>query len=108
MVNETFSYLGDQANMPYSNYYKENKVDLLKEHIIKAQFLLGNKYYDSRSDRTFNEDKEPVKVIVVACNTATAYGKTFIEEFLAKANSNQSYRRNRCWRKRCITDVAEG
>ncbi|MGB1043464.1 MAG: hypothetical protein ACPGU6_08730, partial [Tenacibaculum sp.] len=38
---ESFIYLGDQANMPYGNYSKENKVDLLKEHIIKdAQFLM--------------------------------------------------------------------
>jgi len=45
---EAFIYLGDQANMPYGNYSKENKVDLLKEHIIKdAQFLLSNKYYSN-------------------------------------------------------------
>ena len=86
---ETFIYLGDQANMPYGNYSKENKVNLLKEHIIKdAQFLLGNKYYGSRNDQSFNEDKEPVKAIVVACNTATAYGKSYIEDFLTKANSD--------------------
>ena len=43
---EAFIYLGDQANMPYGNYSKENKVNLLNEHIIKdAQFLMSNKYY---------------------------------------------------------------
>lgn len=87
--NESFIYLGDQANMPYGNYSEENKIELLKEHIIKdAQFLLSNKYYESREDTLFKEDKQPVKVIVVACNTATAYGKSHIEDFLSKAGSN--------------------
>ncbi len=86
---ESFIYLGDQANMPYGNYSKENKVDLLKEHIIKdAQFLMGNKYYSDANDASVNIDKKPVKVLVIACNTATAYGKEYIEEFIKKANSN--------------------
>jgi glutamate racemase len=86
---ESFIYLGDQANMPYGNYYAVNKVDLLKEHIIKdTQFLLGNKYYSDADDSTPNLDKQPVKVIVVACNTATAYGKEHIEDFIKKSNLN--------------------
>lgn len=86
---ESFIYLGDQANMPYGNYSKENKVDLLNEHILKdAQFLLSNKYYTDANDTTINTDKKPVKVLVIACNTATAYGKEYIEEFLQKAETN--------------------
>jgi glutamate racemase len=86
---ESFLYLGDQANMPYGNYSAVNKEDLLKEHIIKdAQFLLGNKYYENSNDSIANTDKNPVKVIVIACNTATAYGKEYIEEFIKKTNSN--------------------
>ncbi len=85
--NESFIYLGDQANMPYGNYSKENKVDLLKEHIIKdAQFLMSNNYYSNVNDTSVNTDKKPVKVMVIACNTATAYGKEYIEEFVKKAN----------------------
>lgn len=85
---ESFIYLGDQANMPYGNYSEENKVSLLKEHIIKdAQFLMSNKYYSDVNDTSVNTDKKPVKVIVIACNTATAYGKDYIEEFIKKANS---------------------
>lgn len=88
-LNESFIYLGDQANMPYGNYSKENKVDLLNEHIIKdAQFLMSNKYYSDANDISVNTDKEPVKALVIACNTATAYGKEYIEAFLKKANSN--------------------
>ena len=86
---EKFIYLGDQANMPYGNYSEVNKLDLLKEHIIKdTQFLLGNKYYSDADDFIVNIDKKPIKVIVVACNTATAFGKEYIEEFLNKANTN--------------------
>ena len=55
---ENFIYLGDQANMPYGNYSKENKVDLLKEHIIKdVQFLLSNKYYNSADEEAYNTDR---------------------------------------------------
>ena len=83
---EYFIYLGDQANMPYSNYTRENKTDVLVEHIIKdVQFLLGNKYYLSANDAKFQTDKQPVKTIVIGCNTATAYGKAKIEQLLKSA-----------------------
>ncbi|UCE07618.1 MAG: aspartate/glutamate racemase family protein, partial [bacterium] len=84
--SEYFIYLADQANMPYGIYSGENKTDLLKEHIIKdVQFLLGSKYYSSQLDSIYQTDKAPVKAIVIACNTATAYGKTEIEKFLGGA-----------------------
>ena len=83
---EYFIYLGDKANMPYGNYAKENNTPLLREHIIKdAQFLLGNKYYMSASDRRFRTDKPPAKAILIACNTATAFGKADIERLVDKA-----------------------
>lgn len=85
---ENFIYLADQANMPYGNYAAVNKEDLLKEHIIKdAQFLMSDKYYSDFNDTSVNTGKKPVKVIVIACNTATAYGKEYIEEFVNKTNS---------------------
>lgn len=83
---ECFIYLADQANMPYGNYPSLNKTDVLKEHILKdVQFLLSNKYYESSGDEEFKIDKSPVKAIVIACNTATAYGMDNIEAFLKKA-----------------------
>ena len=83
---EYFIYLADQANMPYGNYPSLNKTDVLKEHILKdLQFLLSNKYYQSSSDKDYKSDKLPVKAIVIACNTATAYGMEDIEAFLKKA-----------------------
>ena len=72
--NERFIYLGDQANMPYGNYSSAGKTDYLRELILKdATFLLGRRRFDPAS-QTFHHDKPPVKAVVIACNTATAYG----------------------------------
>jgi glutamate racemase len=85
-IDEKFIYLADQANMPYGNYYKEEKSDLLVEHILKdAQFLLSNKYYTHEESLLYETTKEQVKILVVACNTATAYGKEHIENFIKRA-----------------------
>lgn len=84
-AKEKFIYLADQANMPYGNYNATGKDDLLKEHIIKDfQFLLSNKYYQNSSHKNFKSDKEQVKAIVIACNTATAYGYDEAVSFLGK------------------------
>jgi glutamate racemase len=71
-AQERFVYLGDQANMPYGNYPAAGRTDYLRELILKdAVFLLGRRWHDGRS---FRFDKPPVKAVVIACNTATAYG----------------------------------
>jgi glutamate racemase len=58
-ASEHFVYFGDQANMPYGNYPAAGRVDLLRELILRdAVFLLSKRS----------------KAIVIACNTATAYG----------------------------------
>jgi glutamate racemase len=73
--DERFVYLADQANMPYGNYPSERKIDFLRELIIKdVVFLLGERYWLSATAQTPRHDKPPVKAIVIACNTATAYG----------------------------------
>ncbi|MHC4626606.1 MAG: glutamate racemase, partial [Planctomycetota bacterium] len=73
--NERFVYLGDQANMPYGNYPSEQKADFLRELILKdVVFLLGERYWPSAAAQMARHDKPPVKAIVIACNTATAYG----------------------------------
>jgi len=72
---ERFVYLGDQANMPYGDYPAAGRTELLRELIIKdAVFLLGTRYWPGREASSPRSDKPPVKAIVVACNTATAYG----------------------------------
>jgi glutamate racemase len=81
--NESFIYLGDQANMPYGNYPSEGKTDFLKEVVLKdAVFLLGNRYWPSRSADTPRRDKPPIKAIVIACNTATSYGLEDVSDAL--------------------------
>ncbi len=83
---ECFIYLGDKANMPYGEYAGNNKTALLKEHVIKdMQFLLGNKYYIGEKDAAPKGDKPQIKALVIACNTATAYGKNDIEGFINRA-----------------------
>ncbi len=73
--DESFIYLGDQANMPYGNYSAVGKVDYLRELILKdAVFLLGRRFWPSADAAGPRHDKPPVKAIVIACNTATAYG----------------------------------
>jgi glutamate racemase len=88
-MSEWFIYLGDKANMPYGEYPGNHKTKLLKEHVIKdAAFLLGNKYYPSQTAKHYRTDKPPVKAIVIACNTATAYGKNDVEKFVKRAGLN--------------------
>ena len=66
-AGERFVYFGDQANMPYGNYPAVGRTDFLRELILRdVLFLLGRRHAQGQ--------KPPVKAIVIACNTATAYG----------------------------------
>jgi len=86
---ENFIYLADQANMPYGNYFSEGKSDLLVEHVIKdATFLMSDKYYPDEDAEHYASDKEPVKTIVIACNTATAYGGLYLKSFIEESAFN--------------------
>lgn len=88
-AREKFIYLADQANMPYGNYHSADNSPLLVEHIIKdVQFLLSDKYYPSPTAAAYRTDKEKIKAIVVACNTATAYGIEQIRQFVDKTGLN--------------------
>ena len=72
-AGERFVYFGDQANMPYGNYPAKGAEPFLHELIVKdAIFLLGPRYHTGGGTVRF--DKPAVKAIVIACNTATAYG----------------------------------
>lgn len=74
-AGERFVYLGDQANMPYGNYPREGNEAFLRELILKdAVFLLGRRFWPAPDAAAPRLDKPAVKAIVVACNTATAYG----------------------------------
>ncbi len=83
LAGERFVYFGDQANMPYGNYPAAGGIDYLRELILKdAAFLLGRRRFDPATN-TFRHDKPPVKAIVIACNTATAYGLDDLRALLA-------------------------
>jgi len=70
---ERFTYLADQANMPYGRYDACGKSDYLRELVVKdALFLMKD---------------DPAKIIVIACNTATAYGLEPIECLLDKSKT---------------------
>lgn len=89
LAHESYIYMGDLANMPYGSYSQENNTELLIEHVIKdVQFLLGNKYYRSGDAASPQTDKKPVKAIVIACNTATAYALDTVKKFLEEAGSD--------------------
>ncbi len=82
-AGERFLYLGDQANMPYGRYPSEGKTDYLRELILKdVTFLLGKRWRE-QAEAAPRLDKPPVKAIVIACNTATAYGLEDIRAALA-------------------------
>ena len=88
-INERFIYLADEANMPYGKYNSEGKADFLRELLIKdVRFLLDQNYYDSPSDSIVKNDKEPVKAIVIACNTATAYGLETVQQAIGEWGLN--------------------
>ena len=79
--HERFLYFGDQANMPYGNYPSAGRQDFLKELILKdAAFLLGRRYWPNANAVGPRFDKPPVKAIVIACNTATAWGHEEIRQ----------------------------
>ncbi len=82
--NERFIYFGDQANMPYGNYPSAGRQNFLKELILKdAAFLLGRRYWPEPEADAPQFDKPPVKAIVIACNTATAWGMEEIRQAIA-------------------------
>ncbi len=85
--SEKFIFFADSANMPYGRYEAEGKADFLRELVIKnVRFLLENRYYRNPEAVQVQEDKEPVKAVVIACNTATAYGLELARSCLEKWN----------------------
>lgn len=82
-AQERFIYFGDQANMPYGNYSAVQRTDYLRELIVKdAIFLLGRRFWPAEGKEP-QFTKPPVKAIVIACNTATAYGLEDIRKAVA-------------------------
>jgi len=70
-AGENFTYLADQANMPYGNYSSAGKLDYFRELVVKDALFLT---------KTPNRSK----IVVIACNTATAYGLPDVEDLLER------------------------
>ncbi|MBO4536311.1 MAG: hypothetical protein J5702_03795, partial [Bacteroidales bacterium] len=82
-AGEHFVYLADQANMPYGNYEAEGNSEYLQELVLKdALFLMDDDYFSNPIEEVPSGQKARVKIIVVACNTATAYGLDLIQKML--------------------------
>lgn len=81
---EFFNYLADQANMPYGNYAAEGKTDFLKEQILRCMtFLAKDSFYQKRAaDKYVSHQKPTAKMLVIACNTATAYAINDIKNLM--------------------------
>ena len=83
LLNEDFQYLADQANMPYGKYDAEGKASYLTDLAVKdAFFLIGDGYCKDASSIANDCIKSGVKIVVIGCNTATAYGLDAIRDTL--------------------------
>ena len=72
---ESFQYLADQANMPYGVYDAQGNASLLRRLVLDdARFLLGDRYWNNAAEPHPTGAKPGCKILVIACNTATAYG----------------------------------
>ena len=87
-AGEHFIYLADQANMPYGNYEAEGNSDYLKELVLKdALFLMDDDFFTNAIEERPSGTKPRVKIIVVACNTATAFGLDLIRSMLEQSGT---------------------
>ena len=90
LQGESFVQLADMANLHYGSYAAAGPdgVAFLRELSIRdAFFLLSDGYFRTAAERVPRGRKTPAKIIVIACNTATAYGLSGIEASLAAVAS---------------------
>jgi len=71
---EDFIYLADQANMPYGVYPSQGKQEYLRELVVRDALFLT-----TVPNRT--------KLVVIACNTATAYGLDDVRDLLQRSGT---------------------
>lgn len=83
LQGEEFVQLADQANLHYGGYAAAGAAAFLRELAIRdAFFLLSSGYYRNAAEGMPTGRKSPAKIVVIACNTATAYGLDGIESTL--------------------------
>ena len=82
-AGEHFDYLADRANMPYGEYTTHNKSDFLRELVVKdALFLLKDELFINSFEDEPSGKKSRSKFIIVACNSASAYGINDINDLV--------------------------
>ena len=83
---ERFQYLADQANMPYGTYDAAGKADYLRQLVVAdADFLMGDRYSRDAAEKDPSGWKGRCKILVIGCNTATAYGLDLVRKKLDEA-----------------------
>ena len=88
LQGEAFVQLADQANLHYGSYAAAGATAFLRELSIRdAFFLLSSGYWRTAAEEFPSGRKVPAKIVVVACNTATAYGLAGIESSLRNIGS---------------------
>ena len=82
-AGERFVFLADSANMSYGVYPSEGRTDYLRDLVKNdARFVLGDRYYRDASEPEPTDVKPRAKIVVIACNTATAYGLDDVRQML--------------------------
>lgn len=83
-AGERFTFFADSANMSYGVYPSEGKADYLTDLAKNdARFVVGTSFYRSAAEKTPTGEKPPAKIVVIGCNTATAYGLSEIRKMLS-------------------------
>lgn len=87
-AGEHFIYLADMANMPYSNYIKEDNEAYLQELTIKgAIFLTGDDYFTDPIEEIPTGKKPRVKIILMASHTNANSAIDPIRSMLAQSGT---------------------
>lgn len=87
-AGENFDYLSDRANMPYGEYSSYNKIDYLRELVVKdALFLLNNRFFINSFEDEPSGKKSRSKIVIAACNSASAYGLNDIKDLVDNQDS---------------------
>ncbi len=87
-AGENFVYLADYANFPYGNYWKFGKEDILREIVIKnSLFMMGRNFYNLSIDEKPTGYKDPVKIVIIASNAASACGYRDVDTLLNLSNT---------------------
>lgn len=83
-AGERFVFFADSANMSYGVYPSEGKTDYLRDLAKNdARFVAGSRYYRSAAEKIPTGRKPKAKIVVIGCNTATAYGLSDIQAMMA-------------------------